>query len=201
MEGSKERIKAILDKIADEIFRAHLYFSVAKSLNEKYRAQEISGTNYFFAASYFACLREAILSLCKIFLNDQDSINFNYLLNHATNHPSEFRHKTKDEVANIVRECQEKLTGLADFFNKVETLRDKELAHFDRKHLNDPTAIIPNSITFSEIENSLTILSNILDHVNTAYDGTINILDYANIRVKSDIDLLMSLINLNSRSH
>lgn len=129
------RLERIIDEVADELSRAQLYLSVAFALNEKYREGRITSARYLSYGSYYAALREGLLSVSKLLIHDQDSISIVYLLDYALSNPREYGHSESDEVKAMVRWHNVQIKGLEDLAERLRPIRDMVLAHLDRNAL------------------------------------------------------------------
>src|SRR3989304_206108 len=113
---SRSELEQILEKIDDELTRAYLYYSIARALNQKYRNNEIGAATNFFLGTYYATLREAILSISKLVLADRESITFKYLIDHIENHPITPKFSTAGRVKKLMDTPRKKLGDLSHLF-------------------------------------------------------------------------------------
>lgn len=195
MASSTEKLEQIIKKITDEINRASRYFYTERVINDKFSEGEISTSRTFFETALFAFRRVTILAISRLVENDAESITFNYLFDHIENHPRIFKHADKKGVKKLLTAQRIHFNKYSDLFESVRSLRDRELAHFDRKHINDPSAIIPKPIELLEIEQSLKVLLEIVNEITVAYNGTTLSFEWIEEFIRKDIEALFDAIN------
>ena len=92
------------------------------------------------------------------------------LLNMAENHPRVLRH-SHGESRELVATSRGKLASLDPVLKAIRPVRDRELAHLDRKQLNDPTAVTPKAIRLQDLSHCVDILNMILSDIWLALFG------------------------------
>lgn len=153
MTTTLEKTKSILDHLSDLLSHGWLYYFCGKSLDEAYSKNRIASSRFFFMGCYYACLNETILAISKLFIEHSDSITIYYLLNHAKANPKTFPNASAKDVILAVKKHGDKLRKFDELKSTLKFQRDRKLAHFDRKHINNPSEILSNpELDMNEVE-------------------------------------------------
>jgi hypothetical protein len=194
MGKSAKRLDLILGKITDELNSAFLYFFIARSIQEHFLCSENELAPHFFTGTYHACLRECLLSISKMVIEDPESITFKYLLDHVENHPKNFPGSSQDEIQTIVDEHRRFLRAFSPLSETIRVIRDRELAHFDRKHINEPDSMLLDSIKFNEIADFLNVLSEITTKYQTLRGISASDLSQLRETIEREVEVLKEKI-------
>ena len=195
MATNNSQIKTIIDLLCSQLSEGWLYYFCAKSLNEAYQKHRITSARFFFMGTFYASLNDAILTLSKLLIDHPDSISIYYLLNYAQNNSSEFRFTTPDKIKQAIESHKQKLGMYNSLLVNVKFQRDRVLAHFDRKHVNDPASILSNPpLDMDEVETCYKELHHILNDYNLYYDKSEFYLKNIEEEVKEDLEYLLSQI-------
>jgi hypothetical protein len=151
----------------------------------------------FFETSRKAALREAILGICRLTLGDKESIDFKMLLNYVENHP-QIMMPSKEKCKELVNTNRARLMSLQPFIQSLRPIRDRELAHLDRKHLNDPSAIIPKPIIVKDLARSVDVLSLILSDIWQALNGEPLPESQDDVMILKELEMLWKMIEENT---
>jgi len=151
MTEVESKLLEIYEILSQEIYNSSWYFSIVQELIIKFNRNEIIEGKRLLGFSYYACLRETILSLCRVYFEDKDSITFHYLKNHLVYNRKFLGSLGEKNITTIVEEIDHVVEKHAPLLKKLKPLRDKTLSHIDKKHINDPKVIVPESIDFDEI--------------------------------------------------
>lgn len=139
MVKTKQRLEQTIEALCDELYWGLRSFYAAKVVFET----ELRLTPTLFDTFYFSCLDQSALILSRIVVakensEDDQSVNLQYLANQAENKPSAFKFAKPGEVKNLL----EKQARLFELHKPLITIlkdqRDQNLAHLDRRHINDP---------------------------------------------------------------
>ncbi len=193
------RLDRIIDEVADELSRAQLYLSVAFALNEKYREDRITSARYFFYGSYYAALREGLLSISKLLFPSQDSISITYLLNYARSNPSEYATSDPHEIKAMVRRHGQQIQGLEGLAKRLKPIRDMDLAHLDKRRITRPEAVVPEPIDFSELDGALQTLLTVVNEHDGAHRNKETHLQHIRDYSTRDLDYIVGLIEAADR--
>lgn len=192
MVSENPKIETILKFLSDEIFRALLYNSIAKVLRDNFDNPQFTMARTFFLGSYYACLRECLITVSKIIISDRDSISIQYLINYAEQNTNEFNMANPQQVRELSAKFRDELPEFEEFAKKLKILRDKELAHIDKKSIYDPKSIIPRPIEFYELDTCIDHLKRIINKYMLLYNSTLTFYpDFYNL-VQEEVDLIIS---------
>lgn len=196
MSESSEKIKVIIEELADQLGRCWHAYVVAKSLKDAFDNNRIPGALSFFAASYRFCLESAILAFARVVINDSDSVNIWYLLNCVENNPSGLPNLPESVVIESVADFRQRLQAMQPLFKIVKEQRDRVIAHLDKKIVNAPE-IMKNQapIIPEEFERGFDLLLSI---IRVYYRALIPSIDYhlddISPTIESDLAYLIDLM-------
>lgn len=159
-----------MEKIRESLQQTRLYLVIYKYLNDQISSYQFKIAPNFFTTASDATLRETILGITRLTDDDPESINFKLLLNMAGNHPRILQNSSIDP-RTLVETNRLRLANLDPLLKALRPVRDRELAHLDRKHVNDPSAVFPQSIQVQELAQCVDILTDILSDLWQALHG------------------------------
>ena len=137
MTTPEQRIERTIQALCDELTWGLRFFYANKALHES----ELRITPTLFDTFYWSCLDQAGLILSRIVIakvKDDDSVNVSYLLGYARNNPELFHFAKPGEVEKLVKTHLALLESYKSDIGILEDQRDRNLAHLDRKHVNQP---------------------------------------------------------------
>jgi hypothetical protein len=185
MAKNGNKIKAILDLLAEELSRGMLYWQIASSLHARYAKSDLIQSPTLLCGIYQACYNQVLLSLAKLGIYERESVSLEYLLNCASQNLKAFRYANRNELEMTIQRHRRLLAERKPFFDKVKAARDRVLAHLDSKHINDPEIFEHIQIQYEEIERAFKFLLETLNCYKGFYD-------------RSSIDLSSSRLALNN---
>jgi hypothetical protein len=170
MANSKFKLRRILELICDSLSQTRRYLLIHQYVSKMNAAYPDLITPNFFSIVSEATLREAILGITRLMDNDQESINFKLLLDMVENHPRILHNPVEDKT--LVEINRRRLVGQDELLKSLRPIRDRELAHLDRKHINDPNAVAAIPIPIKDLYHCTEVLSEILADIWQAFHGT-----------------------------
>ena len=170
MVKSKIRLAQIMEKIRNALCQTRKYLEIYRYLDEHQKSEQFEQAARLFSTISDAVWREAILGITRLTDDDPESINFKMLLNMAENHPRILRHGQVG-AREVVVTSQGKLASLDPVLKALRPVRDRELAHLDRKHLNDPAVLSPEVIKIQDISHCVDTLNMVLSDIWQALFG------------------------------
>jgi hypothetical protein len=194
MSAAQDRMEAILGYLSHELHRGILFLNIVKALHTAYNKQQLTSARDFFAGTYEACLRESLISFSKIVMPDQNSITIDYLLNCAMQSPQVFSRIAKADLQKLVTRHKAQLDAFRPLFENVKVQRDRVLAHLDRKHINDPSAVFAESIDMVEVERCFGALLQIINGYNRVFDNSELSLKDVGESIQGDVGYLVQLM-------
>jgi hypothetical protein len=161
----------IMEKICESLMQTRNNLATNQFLNDQLSSNQVNIAPKFFQTASNAILHEAILGITRLTDENQESINFKLLLDMAENHPRLFKYSPV-EVRTLVESNRLKLANLGTLLKALRSLRDRELAHLDRKQLNDPGSVILEPIQSQNLSFCVDILTMILSDLWQAFYGS-----------------------------
>lgn len=197
--NKSEKLEVIISILRKNLNESWLYFCIAAGVHFQYDSKShLSQSHTFFGGTFDACLRTSILTLAELFLEGKNSVNFRYLLNMAENHPSLFKNANREDVKESISKHKNWFDTLdsQDISGRLKDIRDKILAHTDRKFAieQQPGFLSSNpALSLNEAKDMYKQLNEIITVYEHHYHGSFSILGFKNIEmdVNSDIEYLI----------
>ncbi|MBE0682983.1 MAG: hypothetical protein IH589_13810 [Anaerolineales bacterium] len=139
MVKNNKRLEQTIEALCDELYWGLRSFYAAKIIF----GTELRLTPTIFDTFYFSCLDQSALILSRIVLAKEDSeddvsINLRYLANQAENNQSKFKYARPGEIKNLLEKQAQVFERYKPLISILKDQRDQNLAHLDRRHVNDP---------------------------------------------------------------
>jgi len=189
MVKTKQRLEQTIEALCDELYWGVRSFYAAKIVFET----ELRLTPTLFDTFYFSCLDQSALILSRMVVakdeaKDDGSINLQYLANLAENNPSAFQYAKPGEIRNLVQEQTQLFELHKSSIQILKDQRDQNLAHLDRRHVNDPKwREIETQIDLSQVEKLYQGLIGIMiTYYRLFFDGE---LGFANWGIVTDAEV------------
>jgi hypothetical protein len=194
MVKNGKKIKAILDLLTVELVKGILYWQIAARLYPRFAHIDFTNSPALLSGTYQACYNRALLCLAKLGIYERESVSIEYLLNCGSQNLKAFRYVRCDELDATIMHHRHLLAERKAFFEKVKLLRDRILAHLDRKHINEPEIIKRLQIQPDEIEQTFETFLEILNCYKGYYDQTTIDLATRKQELQDDIDKFVGSI-------
>lgn len=172
MIGENERLQLAIQLLGQEMYNCSWYFAIVKVLGSRFEQTIFTKGERLLKFSWYACRRETLLSLSRIYFKNDDSITFRYILDIARTHPSLFQNIDKEQILQLITKTEELLESKKGFFEKIKPIRNMTLAHLDRDHINNPDKIFPDPVAHNEIENCVQDFVAQISEIMGAFDGS-----------------------------
>lgn len=195
MNTEHKKIKEIIEHLSNELFWGKLFTQIAEALHKKYRENGIVDSPNFFAGTYEACLRESILSLSKLVINDKNSINLFYLLNFVKMNTGSFKYTTKENLKKSVENNKNEIQKLSSLIDSIKTQRDCTLAHLDRKHINNPSSIFSKPINMTEVKHCFDKILSIVNEYKGYFEDSEFYLGLVEKSINDEVAYLFKVLN------
>jgi len=135
----EQSLERTIQALCSELHWGLRFFFAAKSLDQT----ELKLTQTLFETFSFSCLDDACLILSRMLISKEkakkdDSVNVQYLFRQAENNPSLFRFAKAGEIESLVPIHRAFLESHKPIIDILKNQRDRNLAHLDRKHINQP---------------------------------------------------------------
>jgi hypothetical protein len=197
MVTPKQRLEDTLGFLSGQLHWGWISLKSAKVLHDTdWGASAI----WFRRAAYQACLKDTLLTLARLVIEHKDSITFFYLFAQAQHSPQLFEFAEPDQVRAVATQHKRTIQD-HELVPTIKVLRDKVLAHFDRKHINDPSAITSAPVDMIEVERCYEELLHILNVYKRYYEDSELYLGLTEEAVRDDVDHLAELIRKANESH
>jgi hypothetical protein len=159
-----EKLQNLLDHLTDLLFRTWSAFLVAKNLDPIIDSNDLIQERYFLVSAYVSCVESALLGFSKLTSSKKDEVSVGYLLDMCDKEASAFTRVNQANVLSVVQEHQQRLVKLEPLVQQVKMWRDKAIAHLDRKHINDPSAIAKmQPVDMEEVGEGFILLQDIIN--------------------------------------
>jgi hypothetical protein len=140
MKNEKEKIIQVIHDIAFIISTGYLYTIICIKIKNERGNNKIIGSEIFYEL-----VRQGIEELCILYYfkcieGDKDSVDLKYLINLVDKSQTCFGNQTR-EAKDIAKRHQEMLQNDSAYVKHIRTMRDKTIAHRDRKWVNDPVSM------------------------------------------------------------
>ncbi len=139
-----------------------------------------------------------MLGITSLTDESQESINFKLLLDMAENHPRLLK-LSPIEARQLVEANRLRLASLDPVLKALRPVRDRELAHLDRKHLNDPYAGSPEPIQIRDLSHCLEVLNMILSDIWEALLAEPMPEDQETGRITKELETLWKIIDKDAK--
>jgi hypothetical protein len=196
MAKSKIRLAQIMERICEEEVQIRRYLEIYRFLDEQKKSEQFERGPAFFTTIGDAAWREAILGITRLTDDDPESINFKMLINMAENHPRVLRY-SQVGARELVEINRLKLASLDPLLKSLRLVRDRALAHLDRKHLNDPVVVSPKVIPLQELAYCVNIFQTILSDIWLALQGEPMPQEQVNGQILKEMEALWMIIGEN----
>jgi hypothetical protein len=162
MTNWTKRFVKTLDLLSREVQELGKYLVIVETIEQQSADWDDASSTTMDPISR-ASWRALLLGLAGLLSNDQESITVAYLIDLADNHPYGFNNLSPSEVKQLVLLVRNELHSIRDLEARLRSVRDRKLAHLDRKHINEPARMINRQIETSEIGTALEVVENIVD--------------------------------------
>jgi hypothetical protein len=140
---SAQRIQKTLELLTPQLEEGWTCWCIAHALETQQAQQQ---TNFLLATIQQTCYKAALLALAKLLDKHGEAMGLTYLLNLVENHPRALQRYTNTNIQQVLSEQYTQLQSFESLAVQVKQLRDRVLAHFDRKHLNEPQAYLQHGL-------------------------------------------------------
>jgi len=161
----EDKTLCIIRHVHEDVFVAASYFNMYRQLHD-YFAEHAAQANAVGSFTLQAYLDSMIMRLARVLERDKDAVNLECLLNAAQRGHQSFAYAESCQVLNMVSNHRDRLAQLREQYVAIRNARDKDIAHFDRIHFNDPDRLkaeFPFTIEVREVEQLIRELWCIID--------------------------------------
>ena len=165
MSKSDRQIRDIIGHLAYQIAWGWQAFHIAKYVHERRANNRINCAHYFFNGVEASTIETAVLTLARLTIPHRDeSITINYLLNYVEQNREAFPQIQESAVLAAIAHHLSQLESLNSLVANIKEQRDKTIAHLDKLHVTNPSAVYTHPpIDFQEVERAFRLLLNIVN--------------------------------------
>lgn len=127
--------------LASQISQGWHYLHVAKYLKDAYRDNKIKGAHTLLTNAQSACWDSSVLALANVVVDNDDSLNINYLFNCLERDPSSYPYICKCKLRKQIKKHRDQLKQVDAILPRLKERRSKIIAHLDRKLVNQPETV------------------------------------------------------------
>jgi hypothetical protein len=165
MSNSEKKIRDIIGRLAYQIAWGWQAFHIAKYVHERSANKRINCAHYFFNVVEASTMETAVLTLARLTIPHRDeSITINYLLNFVEQNREAFPHIQESTILAEIAHHRSQLESLNSLVANIKEQRDKTIAHLDKLHVTNPSAVYTHPpIDYQEVERAFRLLLNIVN--------------------------------------
>jgi hypothetical protein len=139
MKSPNKKLVVLYYRILDYYLSGSTALTVLNMIRQQYEGQSITHDDIFLTTMVNSTYNTTILSLANIIKPHKESVSLDYLITCVKDSKDLFDVKTKNRFLSFVDEINYALSIISTTIERVTELRDKSVAHLDRKHINNPS--------------------------------------------------------------
>jgi hypothetical protein len=168
--AERKRIAEALEILRAELLDLGCFFVLTEKTGQE--ADQLGAAQAeVFPSVHQAAWRALLIGLAGLLSTDQESITLVYLLDLATNHPYGFNEVSPDELRTVVDKARGELRSYSYLEQRLRAIRDRRLAHVDRKLINEPELVGKLQIGIVEAGEVLNLIEAIVEELYFAFHG------------------------------
>ena len=171
MRVSRDKIETVQEALCGQVALGLAFYYCAQALHRAFSQNPPMKFSFFFRIVYSASVREAVLALARITKEHGDSETIYHFFNLVENNPRLLSPDDTRVVKQSVKTHRELLANHEPLIESVCEQRDRVLAHFDKKHVNDPSSLFahPQGVDLTELGDCLREVLAILKYWGAEY--------------------------------
>ena len=193
----KEKIVDIILQLKNSISSGILALVVIKALREKYSQSKETKEDIFISSLFIGSYNTMILCLSNFIKPNNGSINSKYLFNCIKENNPGLESSEYSSLLVLIEEFETALAALNTTLDAVITIRDTTIAHLDKRHVNNPNALlVSNNPLWDDLSNAYNLVGSGLDEIGK-YFGLVPILDFitlANLELAGKTKMVFDII-------
>jgi len=187
MNKEIDEITEIFQRLLDYFYTGSLSFIVLDTLRTQIDLTKRGGDSNFIVAVYLASYNTLMLALANIAKPDDDSINLHYLFNCIRGSRRSFSGEQYDQLVAFLLEFESALLEIEGTIEAAIKIRDTTVAHLDRKHVNNPSALsIDSPVNWDDLKYAYDIVGNGLLKIGQIFGLSIDLIILANYRLAQE---------------
>jgi hypothetical protein len=193
----KESIVDIILQLKNSISSGILAIVVINTLREKYSQSKETKEDIFISSLFIGSYNTMILCLSNFIKPNNESINSKYLFNCIKDKNPGLESREYSSLLVLIEEFETALAALNNTLDAVIKIRDTTIAHLDKKHVNNPNALlVSNNPLWDDLSNAYSLVGSGLDEIGK-YFGLVPILDFvtlANLELAEKTKLVFDIL-------
>lgn len=161
---SREDLLKIYDRILSRYYSGSLDFVLFLSVRILYENHRIKQDDIFAKTVMESTFYTAMLALADLIRN-KDGISLHYLINKIKSSEGVFDTESHNRFVAFANEFEQALSSISKTVDQVLILRNKIIAHTDKKQVTNPSFFLDNlTTTVGDLENAFSVVeSSILE--------------------------------------
>lgn len=160
MSKSLEELKHIYLRLVDYLLSGDLAFVVLKSIREELIRDNETKDDIFIGTVVISSYNTMVLTLANSIKPNSESIHLSYFFNCVRESKKELGDEKYNQIMAFIGEFETELERLSNITKAVIELRDTTVAHVDRKHVNNPSALFKDQpISWEDMEMAISVVS------------------------------------------
>ncbi|MBA4420562.1 MAG: hypothetical protein C0391_05395 [Anaerolinea sp.] len=182
----REKIVDIIFHLENSITSGIMALVVINTLREKYSQSKETTEDIFISSLFIGSYNTLILCLSNFIKHNKESINLIFLFTGIKEENPGLEASEYSNLLVLIEEFETALDSLHTTLDAVIKIRDTTIAHIDKKHVNNPNALlVPNNPLWDDLSNAYSLIGSGLDEVGK-YFGLVPVLDFVTL---ANVDL------------
>jgi hypothetical protein len=160
MSKSLEELVHIYLRLVDYLLSGVLAFVVLKSIREELIWDKETKDDIFIGTVVISSYNTLILTLANSIKPNSDSIHISYFFNCVRESNNKLGDEKYSQIMAYIGDFETELERVSNITKAVIELRDTTVAHVDRKHVNNPSALFKDQpISWDDMEIAISVVS------------------------------------------
>lgn len=182
MSKSLEELVHIYLRLIDYLLSGVHAFVVLKSIREELIRDKETKDDIFIGTVIISSYNTLVLTLANCIKRNSDSIDLYYFFNCVRGSKKKLGDDKYNQIMAHIEEFEAELERVSNITKAVIELRDTTVAHVDRKHVNNPSALFKDQpIRWDDMEMAISVVSSGLEELGKYLGLGENFPDYAQL--------------------
>lgn len=178
MQSAQPTIDQVLASLIHEVLLGKAYLEIGKGLAGA-DPVVLSTANTFFGLTLEASLQMSQMFAAKLYDKKSRTVTVTSLLDAADFYAGAFKHGTRKEVCDAVKDAQKRMAELLPILKAVRDRRNQAIAHLDPKMVTDPKALETEAkLTLKDLEKIFEETGTILNEFYRLWKDTTAVMEF-----------------------
>jgi len=160
MSKSLEELKHIYLRLVNYLLSGDLAFVILKSIREELLKDNETKDDIFIGTVIISSYNTMVLTLANSIKPNSESIHLTYFFNCVRESKKKLGDEKYNQIMAHIGEFETELERVSKITKAIIELRDTTVAHVDRKHVNNPSALFKDQpISWEDMELAITVIS------------------------------------------